>query len=78
MGSGPAGLTAAVLLADLGVRAVLFERNPSTTDHPRAHVVNTRTMEIFRQIGIADAVRAAGISDEACARVGLQTSGGTQ
>ena len=69
VGSGPAGLTAAVLLADLGVRAVLVERNPSTTDHPRAHVVNTRTMEIFRQIGIADAVHAAAIPDEAWTRI---------
>jgi putative polyketide hydroxylase len=69
VGSGPAGLTAAVLLADLGVPAVLVERNPSTTDHPRAHVVNTRTMEIFRQIGIADAVRAAGLAPEAYERI---------
>ncbi len=69
VGSGPAGLTAAVLLADLGVPAVLVERNPSTTDHPRAHVVNTRTMEIFRQLGIADAVHAAGIGPEAYERI---------
>ncbi len=69
VGSGPAGLTAAVLLADLGVGAVLVERNPSTTDHPRAHVVNTRSMEIFRRIGIAEAVLAAGIPPEAYARV---------
>ena len=51
VGSGPAGLSAAVLLADLGVRTLLVERNPSTTDHPRAHVVNTRSMEIFRVVG---------------------------
>ena len=69
VGSGPAGLTTAVLLADLGIRSVLVERNPSTTDHPRAHVVNTRSMEIFRRIGIADAVLAAGIPDAAYARV---------
>lgn len=69
VGSGPAGLTAAVLLADLGVRAVLVERNTGTTDHPRAHVVNTRTMEIFRGIGIADAVHAAGLAPEAYERI---------
>jgi len=69
VGSGPAGLTAAILLADLGVPAVLVERNPGTTDHPRAHVVNTRTMEIFRGIGIADAVHAAGLAPEAYERI---------
>jgi 2-polyprenyl-6-methoxyphenol hydroxylase-like FAD-dependent oxidoreductase len=69
VGSGPAGLTAAILLADLGVAAVLVERNPGTTDHPRAHVVNTRTMEIFRGIGIADAVHAAGLPPEAYERI---------
>lgn len=69
VGSGPAGLTAAILLADLGVPAVLVERNPGTTDHPRAHVVNTRTMEIFRGIGIADAVHAAGLAPDAYERI---------
>ena len=69
VGSGPAGLTAAILLADLGVPAVLVERNPGTTDHPRAHVINTRTMEIFRGIGIADGVHAAGLAPEAYERI---------
>jgi 2-polyprenyl-6-methoxyphenol hydroxylase-like FAD-dependent oxidoreductase len=69
VGSGPAGLTAAVLLADLGVRTLLVERNPSTTDHPRAHVVNTRSMEIFRALGIADDVHAHGIAAEAYERI---------
>ncbi|MEO7435853.1 MAG: FAD-dependent monooxygenase, partial [Candidatus Binatia bacterium] len=69
VGSGPAGLTAVVLLADLGVPAVLVERNPSTTDHPRAHVVNTRTMEIFRRIGIAEGVHASGLTEDAYARI---------
>ncbi len=69
VGSGPAGLAAAVLLAEHGVRSVLVERNPSTTDHPRAHVINTRTMEIFRGIGIADAVRAQGLPAEAYERI---------
>jgi len=69
VGSGPAGLTAVVLLADHGIPATLVERNPSTTDHPRAHVVNTRTMEIFRRIGIAEGVYASGLSEEAYARI---------
>ena len=69
VGSGPAGLTAAALLADHGVPSLLVERNPSTTDHPRAHVVNTRTMEIFRGLGIADAVHARGLAPEAYERI---------
>jgi 2-polyprenyl-6-methoxyphenol hydroxylase-like FAD-dependent oxidoreductase len=69
VGSGPAGLTAAVLLADFGVRSVLVERNPSTTDHPRAHVVNTRSMEIFRALGLADDVHAHGIEAGAYERI---------
>jgi 2-polyprenyl-6-methoxyphenol hydroxylase-like FAD-dependent oxidoreductase len=69
VGSGPAGLSAAALLAEHGVPSVLVERNPSTTDHPRAHVVNTRTMEIFRSLGIADAVHAHGLAPEAYERI---------
>jgi 2-polyprenyl-6-methoxyphenol hydroxylase-like FAD-dependent oxidoreductase len=69
VGSGPAGLSAAVLLAEHGVPTLLVERNPSTTDHPRAHVVNTRTMEIFRSLGIAEAVYAHGLRPEAYERI---------
>ncbi|MGI9611933.1 MAG: FAD-dependent monooxygenase [Acidimicrobiales bacterium] len=57
VGAGPVGLSASLLLSDLGVENLVVERNPGTTDHPKAHVVNTRTMEIFRSIGVAQAVR---------------------
>ncbi|MCB0972403.1 MAG: FAD-dependent monooxygenase, partial [Acidimicrobiales bacterium] len=56
IGGGPTGLAASIELSRHGVRSVLAERHPTTTDHPRAHVVGTRTMELFRQWGIADAV----------------------
>ena len=56
-GGGPVGLCAAIELARLGVRVVLAERRPTTSTHPKATVINPRTMEIFRGWGVADAVR---------------------
>ncbi|RYF72086.1 MAG: hypothetical protein EOO22_11460, partial [Comamonadaceae bacterium] len=44
-----------------GVRALLVEKHPSTSFHPRGHVVSARTMEILRTWGLEDAVRARGI-----------------
>lgn len=61
VGAGPVGLTAALLLGSLGVRVCLVEKNPSTSTHPRGHVVNARTVEIFRALGIEDAVKSAGL-----------------
>ena len=61
VGGGPVGLAASVLLSDLGVDSLVVERSSATSDHPKAHVVNTRTMEIFRSLGVADAVREASI-----------------
>ena len=69
VGGGPVGLTASLLLSDLGVDNVVVERNPATADHPKAHVINTRTMEIFRQVGVADAVRAEAIAPSMVNRV---------
>ncbi len=63
-GAGPVGLTASILLSRLGVSSVLVERHPSTSIHPKARGINARTMEIFRQCGVEDAVRAAGLSPE--------------
>ncbi len=58
VGGGPTGLAASICLSRHGVSHVLVERHSSTAVHPQAHVVNTRTMELFRAWGIASAVRA--------------------
>ncbi len=51
VGGGPVGLSAALELARYGVRSLLLERHDSTTWHPKARNLNTRTMEIARQWG---------------------------
>jgi 2,4-dichlorophenol 6-monooxygenase len=59
VGAGPAGLAAAILLRQKGVDAELFERREGHCSLPQAHVVNTRTSEILRDMGLFDAVVAA-------------------
>ena len=56
-GGGPVGLTLALCLARLGIRCMLVERNPTTTSHPKMDMTNTRTMELFRRLGIAEQLR---------------------
>ncbi|HTK10668.1 MAG TPA: FAD-dependent monooxygenase [Ktedonobacteraceae bacterium] len=60
VGGGPAGLSASLFLARHGVRSILVERHAHTSVHPRAKGVNTRTLEIFRPLGLEDAIREAG------------------
>ncbi len=57
IGAGPAGLTAAALLARLGVPSVTVTKYGSTADSPRAHITNQRTMEILRDLGAEERVR---------------------
>jgi 2-polyprenyl-6-methoxyphenol hydroxylase-like FAD-dependent oxidoreductase len=64
VGGGPVGLTASILLSRLGVDSRLVERHPGTAFHPKARNINMRTMEVFRQCGVEDAVRAAGLAME--------------
>ncbi|MEM7412367.1 MAG: FAD-dependent monooxygenase [Myxococcota bacterium] len=61
IGAGPTGLVLSILLSRFGVDSLLVERNPSTCDHPQAHVVNQRSMEIFRALGIDEEIRAAAL-----------------
>ncbi|MGL5819542.1 MAG: FAD-dependent monooxygenase [Phycicoccus sp.] len=58
VGAGPAGLSLALCLARHDVRSVVVERRSGENEHPRAHYINTRTMELLRQWGIADRVLA--------------------
>lgn len=74
VGGGGCGLTASSLLADLGVNSLLIERHPSTSHLPKAHLLSQRTMEIFRQHGIADSVVAKGSPLDKMSRVRFATS----
>jgi 2-polyprenyl-6-methoxyphenol hydroxylase-like FAD-dependent oxidoreductase len=56
IGGGPVGLTGALCLSQLGVTSHVIERDPSTTTAPKARAVNTRSMEVFRQLGLEEAI----------------------
>jgi 2,4-dichlorophenol 6-monooxygenase len=58
VGGGGAGLTASMLLSTLGVESLLVSALPTTSVLPKAHVLNQHTMEILRDLGIADRVYA--------------------
>ncbi|MCG3754463.1 FAD-dependent monooxygenase [Amycolatopsis sp. Poz14] len=64
VGAGPAGLTASALLAAQRVHAVTITKYPGTAHSPRAHITNQRTMEVFRDLGIEDAVREVAVPNE--------------
>src|SRR6202021_2602063 len=54
VGAGPAGLALSVALSRYGVAHLLVERHRDTAHTPRAHIINQRTIEIFRHRGISD------------------------
>ncbi|KAF7551829.1 hypothetical protein G7Z17_g4760 [Cylindrodendrum hubeiense] len=62
VGGGIVGLSASLFLSSHGIESLLVERHTGTSIHPRARGVNRRTMELYRGIGIDEAVRAAGAS----------------
>src|SRR5260221_11982529 len=63
-GAGPTGLTLAVDLGLRGVRCTLIERKEAPAFLPKMERCNARTMEIYRRMGIAERVRAAGLPAE--------------
>ncbi len=64
VGAGPAGLTAAIALARHGVPTLLVERRHELSNLPKATVVSTRSMEIFRSWGLEDQINAGGVDVE--------------
>lgn len=73
-GAGPVGLTLAIDLGRRGIRCLLIERNERSIQLPKMERCNARTMEIYRRLGIADKVRAAGLPSEAPMDVFLAAS----
>ncbi len=65
VGAGPVGLTAGQLLSNAGLTCAVVERREGPRRAPAAHVVNARTLEIFRQAGVDMAAVAAIAEDPA-------------
>jgi len=60
VGAGPTGLTMAIELARRGVVVRLIERLAKPPLTSRALLVQPRTLELFDDMGVIDAVLAAG------------------
>src|SRR6478752_5953 len=62
VGAGPVGLSLAIDLGQRGIRAILIEKRSAPAFLPKMERVNSRTMEMYRRMGLAGKIRAAGLS----------------
>lgn len=56
VGGGGCGLTTSIALSNLGVESLLIEKHEKQSPMPKARYLNQRTMEVFRQLGVAQSV----------------------
>jgi 2-polyprenyl-6-methoxyphenol hydroxylase-like FAD-dependent oxidoreductase len=64
-GAGPTGLVLAIWLRRLNVRVRIIDKTAEPGTTSRALAIQARTLELYRQLGLADAVVAAGRRMEA-------------
>lgn len=79
VGAGPVGISAAMLLHKMGQSVRIIERREGPQRAPAAHVINARTFEVWRQIGLdVDRLRALAQDPQAAGQVHWVTKlGGT-
>jgi len=61
VGAGPTGLTLAIDLGQRGIACTIVEQKAEPAFLPKMERANARTMEIYRRMGLAEKVRAAGL-----------------
>ncbi|HRO95399.1 FAD-dependent monooxygenase, partial [Citricoccus sp.] len=61
VGAGPTGLMAGAWCARLGLRAVVVDAKAGPTRESRALGLQSRSLEVYRQLGLADAVERAAV-----------------
>jgi 2-polyprenyl-6-methoxyphenol hydroxylase-like FAD-dependent oxidoreductase len=64
VGAGPVGLTLAYDLGRRGIRCILIEQKEAPQFLPKMERCNARSMEIYRRLGLADKIRAAGLRSD--------------
>ena len=60
IGGGISGLSAALFLLKQDLIPLVIERHKGTSIHPRARGFDVRTMELYRELQLSDAIREAG------------------
>jgi 2,4-dichlorophenol 6-monooxygenase len=71
VGGGGAGLTASMLLAGLDVERLLISARATTSELPKAHVLNQRAMEVLEDLGVADVIAQRSTPAEQMAATGF-------
>lgn len=71
VGAGPVGLTAALLLADAGVRTTVLEKATAPGDLPRAISLQDESLRTLAQLGVADDLKAKSLLDTGSRYLGL-------
>ena len=84
VGAGPTGLVLALWLTKLGVKVRIIDKTAEAGTTLRALAVQARTLELYRQLDLADAVVAQGhkvgavnlwVKGEPAARLPFETIG---
>src|SRR5580658_5841950 len=84
IGAGPTGLVLALWLTKLGVAVRIVDKTSEPGTTSRALAVQARTLELYRQLDLADAVVARGhkvpavnlwVKGESAARLGFEVIG---
>src|SRR6202022_3413328 len=82
VGAGPTGLVLALWLTKLGVKVSIIDKTAEPGTPSRAPAVQARTLELYRQLDLADAVVSRGhevpavnlwVKGEAAARLSFET-----
>jgi len=61
IGAGPTGLVLALWLTRLGIRVRIIDKTAEPGTTSRALAIQARTLELYHQVGLADAVIAGGV-----------------
>jgi 2-polyprenyl-6-methoxyphenol hydroxylase-like FAD-dependent oxidoreductase len=74
VGAGPTGLVLALTLVRAGIRPRIIDARAGTGEESRALDVQARTLELYRQLGVADGVLGCGVRIQ---QVAVRTGGRT-
>lgn len=64
VGGGPVGLTLGIDLAHRGQPALLVEERHTASEHPKATLLGSRSMELFRRWGLDEAIFASAVPND--------------